>query len=135
MFFGPQKCLLVRRFHHFKVTANPPHEEQCLVFGKQCRCADVGERYRKLKTVVRFIDKVPITIVNETGGLVFDEFGDVHKCHRVMVVAWVENRMGKGRTGIALPIELLPRLVEQIGVEPMTDNPMSSAHQSADSAN
>src|SRR4030095_16328504 len=46
-----------------------------------------------------------------------------------MVVAWVENRMGKGRTGNALPIELLPRLVEQIGVEPMTDNPMSSAHQ------
>src|SRR5712671_3398309 len=37
--------------------------------------------------------------------------------------------MGKGRTGNALPTELLPRLVEQIGVEPMTDNPMSSAHQ------
>jgi hypothetical protein len=37
--------------------------------------------------------------------------------------------MGKWRTGIALPTELLPRLVEQIGVEPMTDNPMSSAHQ------
>jgi hypothetical protein len=37
--------------------------------------------------------------------------------------------MGKGRTGNALPTELLLRLVEQIGVEPMTDNPMSSAHQ------
>src|SRR5688572_17358950 len=36
--------------------------------------------------------------------------------------------MGKGRTGNALPTELLPRLVEQIGFEPMTDNPMSSAH-------
>src|SRR5439155_14107264 len=37
--------------------------------------------------------------------------------------------MGKGRTGNALPTELLPHLVEQIGFEPMTDNPMSSAHQ------
>ncbi len=37
--------------------------------------------------------------------------------------------MGKVRTGNALPIELLPHLVEQIGFEPMTDNPMSSAHQ------
>jgi hypothetical protein len=37
--------------------------------------------------------------------------------------------MGKVRIGIALPTELLPHLVEQIGVEPMTDNPMSSAHQ------
>ena len=37
--------------------------------------------------------------------------------------------MGKERTGNALPTELLPRLVEQIGLEPMTDNPMSSAHQ------
>jgi hypothetical protein len=32
--------------------------------------------------------------------------------------------MGKGRRGD----RLLPRLLEQIGVEPMTDNPMSSAH-------
>ena len=40
-----------------------------------------------------------------------------------------ESLMGKWRTGIALPTELLPHLVEQIGVEPMTDNPMSSAHQ------
>ena len=31
--------------------------------------------------------------------------------------------------GIALPIELLPHLVRQIGFEPMTDNPMSSAHR------
>ncbi len=37
--------------------------------------------------------------------------------------------MSKERRGNALPIELLPRLVEQIGFEPMTDNPMSSAHQ------
>src|SRR5438093_13441862 len=35
----------------------------------------------------------------------------------------------RGEPGIALPTELLPRLVEQIGIEPMTDNPMSSAHQ------
>jgi len=40
-----------------------------------------------------------------------------------------EKRMGKVRTGNALPTELLPHLVEQIGFEPMTDNPMSSAHQ------
>ena len=38
-------------------------------------------------------------------------------------------RMGKGRRGDCSTTELLPRLVEQIGVEPMTDNPMSSAHQ------
>lgn len=37
--------------------------------------------------------------------------------------------MGKGRPGNCSTTELLPRLVEQIGVEPMTDNPMSSAHQ------
>src|SRR6266446_7740551 len=30
----------------------------------------------------------------------------------------------------ALPTELLPGLVGEIGLEPMTDNPMSSAHQS-----
>lgn len=37
---------------------------------------------------------------------------------------------GQGTTrGIALPTELLPHLMEQIGFEPMTDNPMSSAHQ------
>jgi hypothetical protein len=37
--------------------------------------------------------------------------------------------MGKGRRGDRSTTELLPRLVEQIGVEPMADNPMSSAHQ------
>jgi len=37
--------------------------------------------------------------------------------------------MGKGRRGDRSTPELLPRLVEQIGVEPMTDNPTSSAHQ------
>ena len=37
--------------------------------------------------------------------------------------------MGKGDAGCSTT-ELLPRLVEQIGFEPMTDNPMSSAHQS-----
>jgi len=39
--------------------------------------------------------------------------------------------MGKGRRGDCSTTELLPHPVEQIGVEPMTDNPMSSAHQSA----
>ena len=34
----------------------------------------------------------------------------------------VENWMDKGRTGIALLTELLPRLVEQIGFDPMADN-------------
>jgi hypothetical protein len=38
--------------------------------------------------------------------------------------------MGKGRTGIAQPTELLPHLMEQTGVEPMTDNPMSSISHS-----
>jgi hypothetical protein len=56
----------------------------------------------------------------------------------LLVVLWLNSAvirlrkkslMGKWRTGIALPTELLPRLVEQTGVEPMTDNPMSSAHQ------
>jgi len=42
-----------------------------------------------------------------------------------------EKRMGKVRTGNALPTELLPQLVEQIGFEPMTNNPMSSAIRSA----
>ena len=37
--------------------------------------------------------------------------------------------MGKGRRGDCSTAELLPGLVEQIGFEPMTDNPMSSAHQ------
>ena len=37
--------------------------------------------------------------------------------------------MGKGRPRDRSTPELLPRLVEQIGFEPMTDNPMSSAHQ------
>ena len=37
--------------------------------------------------------------------------------------------MGKGRLGICSTAELLPDQVGETGVEPMTDNPMSSAHQ------
>src|SRR5437879_11911591 len=40
-----------------------------------------------------------------------------------------KRTMGKGRRWNALPTELQLHLVEQIGFEPMTDNPMSSAHQ------
>jgi len=38
------------------------------------------------------------------------------------------TEMGKGRRGNCSSTELLPHLAGQNGVEPMTDNPISSAH-------
>ena len=53
---------LFRRFHHFKVAANPPHKEQRLVFGKQGSRADVGERHGELEAVLRFVEEMAIAI-------------------------------------------------------------------------
>lgn len=72
----------------------------------------------------------------------FESKVDLRGCVRLPYVLLVMSRLnsascsaaekfdGQELTRDALPTELLPGLVGETGVEPMTDNPMSSAHRS-----
>src|SRR6185503_2896697 len=93
-------ALLLHRFQHFNVAANPPHEEQRLVFSKQCGRANFGERHRELKAILCCVDEVAIAVVNETDGLVFDEVGDVHEWNLLLVCLGLRIGWARGEPGL-----------------------------------